>query len=106
LKVNKEKVYLFLRKRLTNANITRAFLFGSFVTDKEEPNDCDIFIVTNQTPLTDKWEEFLNTVTIIKVEFLEIFGLPLNTSINTEKEFTEESVFRAKIMANKRVEII
>jgi hypothetical protein len=43
--------------------------------------------VTNQTPLKDNWKEFLNTIAIIKVEFLESFGLPLNASINTEKGF-------------------
>jgi predicted nucleotidyltransferase len=106
LKANKEKTILFLRKKLTNENIVKAFLFGSFVTDKEEPNDCDIFIVTNQTPLTDSWKEFLNAIAVIKVEFLESFGLPLNASINTEKEFTEESAFRTRIMAKKIVEII
>ena len=104
--MNKEKALLFLRKKLTNENIVRAFLFGSFVTDKEDPNDCDIFIVTNQTPLKDNWKQFLNSVAIIKVEFLESFGLLLNASINTEKEFTEESAFRARIMAKKIVEII
>jgi predicted nucleotidyltransferase len=103
--VNKEAL-LFLRKKLTNENIVRAFLFGSFVTEKEEPNDCDIFIVTNQTPLKDNWKQFLNTIAITKVEFLENFGLPLNASINTEKEFTEESAFRTRIMKKKTIEII
>lgn len=104
--MNKERAILFLRKKLTNENIVRAFLFGSFVTDKEMPNDCDIFIVTNQTPLKSNWKEFLNSVAIIKVEFLETFKLQLNASINTEKEFTEESAFRARIMAKKIVKII
>ena len=106
MKANKEKALLFLRKKLTNENIVKAFLFGSFVTDKEEPKDCDIFIVTNQTPLKDNWKEFLNIIAITKVEFLESFGLPLNASINTEKEFTEESAFRARIMTKKTIEII
>ncbi len=106
MKENKEKVFLFLLKKLTNVNIVKAFLFGSFVTDKEKPNDCDLFIVTNQTPLTDNWKEFLNAVDVIKVEFLESFGLSLNVSINTEKEFTEESAFRTRILAKKIVEII
>jgi predicted nucleotidyltransferase len=106
LKENKEKALSFLRKKLTNENIVRAFLFGSFVTEKEEPNDCDIFIVTNQTPLKDNWKQFLNTIAITKVEFLENFGLPLNASINTEKEFTEESAFRTRIMTKKTIEII
>ena len=106
MKANKEKALLLLREKLTNENIVKAFLFGSFVTEKEEPNDCDIFIVTNQTPLKDNWKEFLNTIAITKIEFLENFGLPLNASINTEKEFTEESAFRARIMAKRIVEII
>ncbi|MFP5042926.1 DUF6932 family protein [Parasediminibacterium sp. JCM 36343] len=106
MNANKEKVLSFLRKKLTNGNIVKAFLFGSFVTDKEEPNDCDIFIVTNQTPLTDNWKEFLNAVAVTKVEFLESFGLPLNASINTEKEFTEESAFRTRIITKKIVKII
>jgi predicted nucleotidyltransferase len=106
LKVNKEEALLFLRKKLTNEYIVRAFLFGSFVKDKEEPSDCDVFIITNQTPLTDKWKEFIGLIESIKIEFLEIYGLPLNTSVNTKKEFTEESAFRARITAKKIIEII
>jgi len=106
LKGNKENAFVFLRIKLTNENIVKAFLFGSFVTDKEISNDCDIFIVTNLTPLKSDWKEFINTVAVTKAEFLENFGLQLNASINTEKEFTEQSAFRARILAKKIVEII
>lgn len=103
---NKEKVISFLRNKLTNENIIKAFLFGSFVLDKDNPNDCDIFIVTNQTPMKSNWRDFLNLVTLTKSEFLENFGFPLNASINTENEFTEESAFRTRILAKKTIEII
>jgi predicted nucleotidyltransferase len=106
LKQNKEIAFSFLRCKLSNNYIIKAFLFGSFVTDKAKPNDCDIFIVTNQMPKEIGWKEFLILVEKVKNEFVEKFAIPLNATINIEKEFREESAFRTRILKGKTVDII
>lgn len=106
MKQNKESAFSFLRSELSNNYIIKAFVFGSFVTDKPKPNDCDIFIVTNQTPNDIGWKEFLILVEKVKNEFLEKFAVPLNATINIEKEFTEESAFRTRVLKRKTVDII
>ena len=103
---NKEIALAFLRQKLSNKCITKAFIFGSFITDKENPNDCDIFIVTNKTPSEGGWKELLKLITLTKIEFCEAFGLPLFETINTEKEFTEYSAFRERILKKKTIDII
>ncbi len=106
MKQNRDSAFSFLRSKLSNHYIVKAFVFGSFVTDKLKPNDCDIFIVTNQTPNDIGWNQFLNHVEKVKNEFLEEFAVSLNATINIEKEFAEESEFRARILKRKIIDII
>jgi predicted nucleotidyltransferase len=103
---NKESVLTYLRSTLRHEYIIKAFVFGSFVTEKERPNDCDIFIVTNQTPDKNSWADFIKFINTVKNEFKKIFNLPLNASINTQTEFTEESAFRKRVLNRKIIDII
>lgn len=104
--MDKEKAFSFLCSKLLSPHIIKAFVFGSFVTNNENPNDCDIFVVTNRKPYENGWIEFLNVITEIEVDFLRTFDLPLNATINTEKEFTEPSAFRARIFKKNCHQII
>ncbi len=80
-------------------------MFGSFITDKLNPNDCDMFVVTSLTPYNEEWRDFIEWVDNIKKEFLERYHLPLNIIINTEKEFTDSSEFKVRIL-NKKIRYV
>lgn len=97
----------FLIHRLQNrSEIVRSFIFGSIAKGSKAPNDCDLFIVTKQTPLMDNWDSFINEVDQLRVDFEVAFLLKLNVIINTEKEFSEYSPFKERVLNRPIIEII
>jgi len=96
----------FLRKTLQNKDfIVISFIFGSVVKGKKIPNDCDLFVVTNQTPFLKDWSSFITEMEELKIDFELIFSLKLNIIINTEKEFLEYSPFKERILNKPIIEI-
>lgn len=96
--MNKEEMCLFLIHGIDRRFVNKAFIFGSLAGNKPNPNDCDLFIVTNLTPYDENWRIFLSNIESIKSEFEKRFSLKLNTTINSEKEYTEPSSFRERVL--------
>lgn len=104
--MNNQLFSVFLKSKLKDKDlILKSFIFGSIAKGSQNPNDCDLFIVTNQTPFTEKWKYFINEMEQLKVEFEIKFSLKLNVTINTEKEFNELSEFKARILKGSTIEI-
>jgi len=98
LNLNKEEIILFLNEKLPRQYIISSFLFGSITTEKVNPSDCDLFLVTKLTPDDSNWREFLKEVSYLKKDFFNCFQLPLNTTINTEVEFKEPTGFKERVL--------
>lgn len=104
--MNSLKITDYLKNRLNdNCYIIKSFIFGSVAKGSSTPNDCDLFVVTNQTPYKEKWQKFISEIEQLKINFESEFSLKLNVTINTEGEFTEPSAFRERILQRKIIEI-
>ena len=104
--MNRQNEITYLRSNLHEKYVVKAFLFGSFVIEKETPNDCDIFIVTCLTPSNNDWRIFINEIEVLKNNFFEIFKLPLNATINILDEFAEYSAFKERVFKKPTIDII
>ena len=103
--MNKSQIIDFLKQSINKEYILKCFVFGSIAKGIENPNDCDLFIVTNQTPFKKEWKQFLNEIEQLQESFELKFGLKLNTTINTEKEFSEYSAFKERILNRPTINI-
>ncbi len=95
----------FLSSRLLKSFIASAFIFGSLAKGKKNANDCDLFIVTILTPDDTNWNMFINENAKLKTDFLNLFSMKLNFTINTFNEFNEGSEFKQRIL-NRPIIII
>jgi predicted nucleotidyltransferase len=68
-------------------------LFGSVCSQKGNPSDCDLFVVSRARPGEEGWKELRETLREIKVEFELAFTLPLNVVLLTESEWVSEHPF-------------
>jgi hypothetical protein len=102
----KETIINFLKHNLPPKHVLKSFLFGSVVSDKIRPSDCDIFIVTNLTPLNSDWRKFIAEIENLKSNFLCHFQFPLNATINTENEYKEYSVFKQRVLNGPTIDLI
>lgn len=104
--MNSIKITDYLKNKFNdNCYVVKSFIFGSVAKGSLSPNDCDLFVVTNQTPYQEKWLKFISDIEQLKINFEDEFSLKLNVTINTEGEFTEPSAFRERVLKRKIIEI-
>lgn len=104
--MNNLELITFLEKSLNKNYILISFIFGSIAKGSDYPNDCDLFIVTNQLPKMKEWKVFLSELELIQIKFEEVFKLKLHITINTEAEFLEDSPFKNRILNKPTIKII
>ncbi len=103
--MNKNLIVDFLKECINKDYILNCFIFGSLAKGKETPNDCDLFVVTNQIPHNKEWRQVLTELEQLQERFELKFALKLNITINTEKEFSEYSPFKERILNRQRINI-
>lgn len=103
--MNKGDIVEFLALKINKEYILNSFIFGSLAKGLKAPNDCDFFIVTNQTPNGSNWKDFINETESLQEKFELRFGLKLNITINTEKEFDEDTAFKKRILSRPTIKI-
>lgn len=103
--MNRSDIVEFLELQINKEYVLNSFIFGSLAKGLKAPNDCDLFIVTNQTPNCSNWKNFIKETDLLKEKFEFQFGLKLNIIINTEKEFDEYSAFKERILNRPTIKI-
>ncbi|WP_314244736.1 nucleotidyltransferase domain-containing protein [Empedobacter tilapiae] len=104
--MNNFDLIFYLKTSLNKNYIVNSFIFGSIAKGSNNPNDCDLFIVTNQLPHLKEWKEFLKELESVQSKFQEIFKIKLHITINTENEFLEYSPFKDRILKRPSIKII
>jgi predicted nucleotidyltransferase len=103
---NKSDIVSFLKTNLSRKSVLKSFIFGSLAQGKTNPSDCDLLIVTCFRPDTKEWDDFIFEINDLKLRFMKRFDLELNTLINTEIEFDEDSALKTRILNKKIIVII
>lgn len=103
---NISEIVSFLKTNLSRKSVIKSFIFGSLAQGKTKPSDCDLLIVTCFEPDTIDWDNFILEINELKLKFIKLFDLELNTLINTEIEFREERALMTRILKKKIIPII
>ena len=104
--MDKSLITEYLKQSIARKYVIKCFIFGSIAKGVTNPNDCDLFIVTNQEPRDKDWIKFLSDLDQLEKSFELKFSLRLNLTINTEKEFYEYSLFKDRILKQSILIII
>ena len=85
----------WLQNRLSVAtkSIAVAGVFGSVSTGFGSPNDCDLYVVSQNKPDTAQWQQLKDRLGEIREEFHSQFYLPLNVVLLTHGEWEEKKDF-------------
>jgi predicted nucleotidyltransferase len=75
------------------SDINKVAIYGSMAKGANIPNDCDLLIVALAKVESDAWVSLRHHINAMKMDFLDIFELPLNVALLTEGEWQENKSF-------------
>lgn len=73
--------------------IREAFIFGSAMQGNAKPNDVDVLLVSKWNPDCDSWRLLQGHCRQMRVEFEQLFKLPLSLILLCNSEMNEEAWF-------------
>lgn len=85
---------LWLRNAISDVGCVRtAFVFGSVARNAVCPNDCDLALISDATPLSAEWAQLRDKIANIRRSFKYNFQFPLSVVILSEIELIELDYF-------------
>jgi predicted nucleotidyltransferase len=83
----------WISDNINSENFLLAFLFGSVARNVENPNDCDLLLVTKLQTNSDLWKLMRMENEVLKQKFYTNFELELSIQLLSEEEFSEDLSF-------------
>lgn len=103
---NSEKYIEWIYKNIKRENFLLAFIFGSVAKNIENPNDCDLFLVTKHKTNSDLWKIMRLENERLKRDFYKVFNLELSIQLLSEDEFNEKLNFIKLTLESPKILII
>lgn len=73
--------------------INKIAIYGSIARRSGTPHDCDLLIVSNANVESVSWFSLRQHISSMRIDFSQKFGLPLNVTLLTEGEWSENKSF-------------
>jgi len=71
------------------STLVHAVVFGSVAAGSSGPGDCDVVLVSAADPNSDEWHALRASITLLRGDFLQHFGIPLSVILLTTQEWEE-----------------
>lgn len=82
-----------------------AGIFGSIARGDPHPNDCDFFVMLDDTANTQRRAEMRSALRELHSHFFNVWGLPLHTTVLTVVEADESVDFMREILAGALIDV-
>lgn len=96
----------WLHEHLPSGRFAVAFLFGSAVRADTNPGDCDLFLVTRQTPGTPQWNLLRHDLEDLREHFHSSFGIPLSIELLSSIEYAEWLTWKDPVYCSPKLYIL
>lgn len=84
-----------------SSHISKLAIYGSIARNSDEPNDCDLLIVSSANVESEIWLSLRQHINSLETDFMNRFKLPLNVALLTEGEWIENKSFYKDLLPVK-----
>jgi predicted nucleotidyltransferase len=96
----------WISDHLNSKNFLLALIFGSVARNVEDPNDCDLFLVTKLQTNSDLWKLMRIENKVLKQKFYTKFKLELSIQLLSKEEFSEDLSFIKLTLKSPKIVLI
>lgn len=101
-----EIYHKWISENIKSEDFLLAFIFGSVARNVDNPNDCDLFLVTKHKTNSELWKLMRLENETLKNKFYAQFNLELSIQLLSENEFNEKLNVVELIVESPKIIII